>query len=194
MAYDALEICGEICSAVRVLPIHDLMVPLDDLHPNAYDCRHWCQHGPIFEWVNLLFLLIQNNDNDVFVPRRNGKITRTIALEDFKGFERDTVFLETYGDCTKLKQLEACQSKGKSRVRNAFYNAICCKYFQRNWHKTTYRQKPHSGYKPIATRGFGNMKGGRGLSCNVCEAGLGCGMRGGWWLSCSIGQGAYLRC
>ena len=23
------------------------------------------------------------------------------------------------------------------------------------------------------------MKGGRGLSCNACEAGLGCGMRGG---------------
>ena len=35
------------------------------------------------------------------------------------------------------------------------------------------------------------MKGGRGLSCNACEAGLGCGMRGGvafvqYWPGCFL--------
>lgn len=133
MAYDALESCGEICSELRVLPIHDLMIPLDGLHPNARDCRHWCQHGPIYEWVKLLFLLIQNNDIDAFIPRRNGEDTHTLAAEDNEDFERNTVFLETYGECTKQKQLEACKAERNSRVKNAiYYNRICCEYFQRS--------------------------------------------------------------
>lgn len=127
LAQEALESCGKLCSAVRILPVHDMMVPLDDLHPGGGDCRHWCQPGPILEWVNLLFLLLQNKtNNNLFIPKAVGKMT----FLNSKSKQNTEEFLETYGTCTKSKQLQACKErKNLHGIKNSFYSKTCCQYF-----------------------------------------------------------------